>query len=91
LIALGVAGIGPFNFSITINGARAEVGEQVQVALLRAQNQLQTIIKDLLRLRQCPEKTIEHAPAAIMTSGQVIMAEPESACPGGDPQAFHDC
>jgi len=49
--ALGVSttGIGPLHFSININEAAAEASEQVQVALLRAQEQLEAMLEDILR------------------------------------------
>jgi hypothetical protein len=48
---LGVSTSGPFNFnfSITVNGGGPETGEAVQTAMLRAQEQLERMLEDLLR------------------------------------------
>jgi hypothetical protein len=42
-------GIGPFHFSVTVNGGGPETGEQVRTAMLRAQEQMETMLEDLLR------------------------------------------
>jgi hypothetical protein len=49
--ALGVGGpnIGGVNLTINVSGAGAEAGEAIQTAALRAQEQLETMLEDLLR------------------------------------------
>jgi hypothetical protein len=48
-LGAGGAAIGPFHIEIHVSGAGAEVGEHVQMASVRLQDELQRMLEDLLR------------------------------------------
>jgi hypothetical protein len=48
-LGAGSSKVGPIHLTINVSGAEAEAGEQIQTAALRAQEQLETMLEDLLR------------------------------------------